>query len=283
MLLILLLIRSMMHSLKTLSDCGCIILAGGQGTRLGFEGPKGCVKLPLKEEKTLFQILLEKVKDPKAPIAVMTSPLNHEATLAYLKKEDFFGLQHITLFQQGMQGGFPDGNGKAFTYFFQEGLWDQWMEMGIKYLQVLPIDNPLATPFDEELLRANHEVDLVLRGVKRKGPDEKMGVILGGENLRVEEYTESAHLGKKLLGNTGIFSCTLDFVKLGASVSLSPHIVRKKVKGSWVSKKEYFIFDLFPYAKNFKVLLSNRERCFAPIKNASGSDGLEAAAKALMT
>ena len=273
----------MMHSLKTRSDCGCLILAGGQGTRLGFEGPKGCVELPLKEKKTLFHILLEKVKDPKAPIAVMTSPLNHEATLAYLKKEAFFGLQNVTLFKQGMEGGFPDGNGKAFTYFCQEGLWDQWKEMGIKYLQVLPIDNPLATPFDEELLRANHGVDLVLRGVKRKGPDEKMGVILDGDKLQVEEYTESTHLNEELLGNTGIFSCTLDFVKLGASVSLPPHFVRKKVGGSWVSKKEYFIFDLFPCAKNFKVLYSKREKCFAPIKNVSGPDSLESVAKGLMT
>ncbi|MCB1071533.1 MAG: UTP--glucose-1-phosphate uridylyltransferase [Chlamydiia bacterium] len=269
----------MTHSLKTRSDSGCLILAGGQGTRLGFNGPKGCAELPLKEKKTLFQILFEKVKDPKAPVAVMTSPINHETTLAYLKKEDFFGLQNVTLFQQGMEGEFPDGNGKAFTYFCQEGLWDQWKEIGIKYLQVLPIDNPLATPFDEELLKANQGVDLVLRGVKRKGPDEKMGVILSGNKLQVEEYTESTHLDEELLGNTGIFSCTLDFVKLGSSVSLPVHVVRKKVQGCWVSKREYFIFDLFPYAKSYKVLLSQREKCFAPIKNATGPDSLESVAK----
>ncbi|MDJ0652375.1 MAG: UTP--glucose-1-phosphate uridylyltransferase [Simkaniaceae bacterium] len=271
----------MMRSLKTRSDCGCLILAGGQGTRLGFNGPKGCVELPLKEKKTLFRILLEKVKNPKAPIAVMTSPLNHEATLAYLKREDFFGVENVTLFQQGMEGAFPNGNGKAFTYFCQKGLWDHWKAVGIKYLQVLPIDNPLATPFDEELISANYGVDLVLRGVKRQGPDEKMGVILDGDKLQVEEYTESTHLSEKLLGNTGIFSCTLDFVKLGSSVSLPTHVVRKKVRGSWVSKKESFIFDLFPYAKNFKVLPSERKKCFAPIKNATGPDSLKSVAELL--
>ncbi|MDN3508803.1 MAG: UTP--glucose-1-phosphate uridylyltransferase [Candidatus Neptunochlamydia sp.] len=271
----------MTHSLKTRFNCGCLILAGGQGTRLDFNRPKGCIELPLKEKKTLFHILLQKVKDPKAPIAVMTSPLNHESTLAYLKKENFFGLENVTLFQQRMEREFPDGNGKAFTYFCQEGLWNQWKEIGIKYLQVLPVDNPLATPFDKELISANHGVDLVLRGVKRKGPDEKIGVILDGDKLQVEEYTESTHLNEEMLGNTGIFSCTLDFVKLGTTVSLPLHTVRKKIKGSWFSKKEYFIFDLFPYAKSYKVLLSEREKYFAPIKNASGPDSLESVAKTL--
>ncbi|MEM8727104.1 MAG: UTP--glucose-1-phosphate uridylyltransferase [Chlamydiota bacterium] len=269
----------MTHSLKIRSDSGCLILAGGQGTRLGFEGPKGCVELPLKERKTLFQILLQKVKDRKAPIAIMTSPLNHEATFTYLKRENFFGLYNVTLFQQETEGGVPNGNGKAFTYFYREGIWDRWKEIGVKYLQVLPIDNPLATPFDQELIDANHGVDLVLRGVERQRPDEKTGVILDRETLRVEEYTESTRSNGGLLRNTGIFSCTLDFVKLGATVALPLHTVRKRVKGTYFSKKEYFIFDLFPYANSYKVLFSMREKCFAPLKNAWGPDGLESVAK----
>ena len=69
---------------------GCLVLAGGQGTRLGVNGPKGCVELPLKNKKTLFQNLFEKVKakGKDLPLALMTSPLNHEATLAYLKQHD---------------------------------------------------------------------------------------------------------------------------------------------------------------------------------------------------
>jgi len=274
----------MMPFLETMpSLSGCLILAGGQGTRLGFKGPKGCVQLPLKEKKTLFQILFEKVKDPKALIAVMTSPLNHEATVAYLEKEAFFGLENVCFFKQEMEGESPNGNGKAFTYFCKAGIWEKWRKKGAKYLQVLPIDNPLAIPFDEMLLKANQEVELVLRGVKRKGADEKIGVILKGKTLKVEEYTEATYLNRNFLGNTGIFSCSLDFVKRAASISLPLHTVRKKIEDRWISKKEYFIFDLFPYAKTFKLLLSDRKKYFAPIKNASGLDSLETALKALMT
>lgn len=263
----------MMHSSKP--KVGCLILAGGQGTRLGFDGPKGCVELPLKNKKPLFQILLEKAKG--GPVAIMTSPLNHEATVDYLKDYD------LTFFKQGMEGEYPDGNGKAFTYFCAAGIWDKWSEMGVKYLQVLPVDNPLATPFDEELIAANQEVDLVLRGVKLISPDEKMGVIFQGEKLSVEEYSEVGQTDEDLLGNTGIFSCTMDFVKRVSEVDLPEHTVRKKINAKWVSKKEFFIFDLFPYANNFKVLISDRKKCFAPLKNTSGPDSLETVAKALMT
>ncbi|QVL57643.1 MAG: UTP--glucose-1-phosphate uridylyltransferase [Simkaniaceae bacterium] len=265
------------------SHVGCLILAGGQGTRLGFDGPKGCVELPLKEKKTLFQILLEKIKDKTAPVAIMTSPINHEATFDYLNKNGFFGLKNVILFQQEMEGTYPNGNGKAFPYFCRAGIWEEWKERGVKYLQVIPIDNPLAIPFDEDLIAANKEVELVLRGVKRESPVEKMGVILEGKQLRVEEYTETVQRDNDLLGNTGIFSCSMDFIQRISTIDLPQHTVKKKVGGRWVSKKEYFILDIFPYAKNFKILVSDRNKYFAPLKNASGPDSLETVAKALMT
>jgi UDP-N-acetylglucosamine/UDP-N-acetylgalactosamine diphosphorylase len=270
-----------MPSLDSMFKTGILYLAGGQGTRLGYDGPKGCVIIPLKEEKTLFQIHLEKIKDPEAPIAIMTSPLNHEATLAYLKKENNFGLKNVTLFKQGMENGLPDGNGKALTYFCDRGVWDKWDAQGVKKVQVIPIDNPLAVPFDEELVKGKEE--LILRAVKRTSSEEKLGVIYAGDRLEIKEYSEVHEVDGNLLGNTGLFSCTMEFVKRAGSLSLSPHIVQKKVDGRWVSKKEYFIFDLFPYAKSFKIILSDRKKCFAPLKNASGPDSLETVMKALMT
>lgn len=268
-----------MLSSEAMSKVGILYLAGGQGTRLGFDGPKGCIEIPLKTKKTLFQIHLEKIKDPNASIAIMTSPLNHDETQAYLEKENYFGLKNITLFEQGLENGYPDGNGKAFAYFCEAGIWDRWKQ--IEKIQVIPIDNPLATPFDEELLVGKEEI--VLRGVKRTTPDEKMGVIFQNDHLEIKEYTEVKDADDNLLGNTGLFSCSMDFVKRASTLSIPPHEVRKKVDGKWVSKNEYFIFDLFPYAKNFKVIPSDRKKCFAPLKNASGPDSLETVAKALMT
>ena len=256
-------------------DSGCLILAGGQGSRMGCQGPKGCLNLSVKDKKTLFQILFEKIQVPTASIAVMTSPLNHQATVNYLEENRFFGLHNVTLFQQELDGRFPNGNGKAFAHFVQLGIWEQWKREGIEYLQVIPIDNPLAIPFDEQLLQANREFELVIRGVKRRGSEEKIGVILEERSLKIIEYTESSHLSEDLLGNTGIFSCTMDFVRRVSSLSLPIHTVQKKSGEKWVVKKEYFIFDLFPYAITFKVLLSDRKKYFAPIKNRAGPDSYE--------
>jgi len=119
---------------------GCIILAGGQGTRLDCKGPKGCTPLPLPEEKTLFELLFEKIKQKgrELPVAVMTSTLNHSATIAYFDKKKRFDLTNLSFFTQKLipmcddngeliyhQGGKqrrrPDGNGRVFhNFFFQE-------------------------------------------------------------------------------------------------------------------------------------------------------------------
>lgn len=262
-------------------QAGCLILAGGQGTRLGIDGPKGCVTLPIKEKKTLFQILLEKVKDVKASIAIMTSPLNHEATLLYLKKNDFFGLENVTLFQQEMEGGYPNGNGKAFALLHALGIYDDWKKKGIESVQVLPVDNPLATPFDAELLRANEDVDLALRVVEVKNPDEKIGRVVGGRILKVHEYIDTDIPPKAKWGNTGIFSCKMDFIYRIYSLKTPTHEVKKKINNEWVSKKEYFIFDLFPYAKTFQLILSKRSLHFSPLKNASGSESFTTVMKDL--
>ena len=72
----------------------CLVLAGGQGSRLGLDGPKGCVELPLQEKTTLFKLLFEKIqtKGSHFPVALMTSPHNHDATFTYLEKYNYFGL-----------------------------------------------------------------------------------------------------------------------------------------------------------------------------------------------
>lgn len=293
---------------------GCLVLAGGQGTRLGVNGPKGCVELPLKNKKTLFQILFEKVKakGKDLPLALMTSPLNHEATLAYLEEQDYFGLTNVEVFQQDLipmcddQGQFisetgeqiaksPDGNGKALIHLYRKKVWEKWKKQGVEVVQVIPIDNPLAEPFDSELLAVHQKsnVDLVLKCIKREDPMEKLGVI-GEENgkLMIREYSELIPRMRTLAhayGNTGIFSCTLDFIKQISTLDLPWHLARKQatIQGKseqiWIWKFETFIFDVFPSAKSFKIVVGERKNCFAPLKNLTGPDSLETVAKALLT
>ncbi|NRA89708.1 MAG: UTP--glucose-1-phosphate uridylyltransferase [Simkaniaceae bacterium] len=282
---------------------GCLILAGGKGTRLGFNGPKGCFLIPLKEKKTLFQLLFEKIlkKGEDLPVAIMTSPLNQDATFKYLEENHYFGLKNVSLFNQEMipvcddEGNLiddvqsPDGNGKAFQNLVRSKIWEGWKARGIEFVQVLPIDNPKADPFDGELLKVHETegVELVLRGIERASKDEKLGVI-GTEKgkLGVLEYSELTEKSKDLgftLGNTGVFSVSCEFIERIAPLDLPFHLAQKIENGRSVWKFETFIFDLFCHANSFKILISDRKKCFAPLKNRSGPDSLETVTKALMT
>ena len=92
-----------------------IILGGGQGTRLGFDGPKGLYNIALPSSKSLFQLYAERIvrlqqlvaegsnKKVAVPLFVMTSPLNHDTTREFFEQRDFFGLdaQHVHFFRQG--------------------------------------------------------------------------------------------------------------------------------------------------------------------------------------
>ena len=101
-------------------EVAALVLAGGQGTRLGFAGPKGMYDIGLPSGRTLFQLLAERLKrlqqvasnsiDDLAtpacscPFYIMTSPINHEQTVNFFKENDYFGLSenNVKFFQQGM-------------------------------------------------------------------------------------------------------------------------------------------------------------------------------------
>src|SRR3954469_15281139 len=84
-----------------------VVVAGGQGTRLGFDGPKGCYPIGPVTDRSLFQIHGEKVAalgrryGRTPPLYVMTSDNNHAATEAFFASREGFGLEHVRLFRQG--------------------------------------------------------------------------------------------------------------------------------------------------------------------------------------
>ena len=285
---------------------GCLILAGGQGTRLGWHGPKGCMPLPLPGNPTLFEHLLKKIarKGKELPVAIMTSPLNRKETESYLEKKSYFGLKHVSLFNQrthpisdrrgylvyqkrGEVAVAPAGNGEAFLSFCRSGLAQRWTRLGVTIVQVLFIDNWLGSPFDEELIGVHEEqgVQLVVRCIHPSTPTEQVGRVgVQRGRLAVQEYTELPALGRSPQGNqplslayTGIFSCTMQWLNEVASQPLPYHLAYKKGDGrvlvgdTWeqverVVKFETFLFDLFPQARSFAVILSKRNRHFFPLK-----------------
>ncbi len=296
---------------------GCLIVAGGMGTRLQFNGPKGMYPISLINQKTLFQLVAEKTlaaghqAGRDLSIAIMTSPLNHIETVRYFEENDYFGLHkdQIDFFSQEMlplldhSGNLfldqidhlavgPDGNGGSLQQFVNVGIWKKWYENGIRYLNFTLIDNPLADPFDAELIGFHHfeGVDVVMKCTARQNPRENVGVLIEMEDkVHVIEYSELPEAEriatdekgrlKHIAANLSLFSFSMDFIKQISKEPLPLHIAHKTVECLGVKPKalnawkfEKFIFDVLPLAMSVRALLYPREACFAPLKNDVGDD-----------
>ncbi|WP_068471516.1 UTP--glucose-1-phosphate uridylyltransferase [Candidatus Protochlamydia phocaeensis] len=313
---------------------GCLVLAGGQGTRLRVDGPKGRFPVSLIKKKSLFQLCAEKVlaagKQAGRPLAlaVMTSPENDAITKGFFAENQFFGLDpaQVSFFCQGMlplldaQGHLflesrnriaegPYGNGKALHDFFQSGIWQKWSQQGIRYVNTVLIDNPLADPFDAELLgfHAGQNADVTLKCTEKGKPQEKVGVVVKENgHCSVIEYSELSEEDKHALQPNGrlkyccaslsLFCFSMDFIqRLAAEQTPLPlHKAWKAAKFvneegvtqlsatpiAW--KFEMFIFDVLRYANKVSALLFPREEIFAPLKNYTGEDSIETVQQALL-
>ena len=303
---------------------GCLVVAGGQATRLKLQGPKGTCPITSIKHKSLFQLIGEKVLAASVlsmkplPLAIMTSPLNHEETVNFFEKNFYFGLKknqvsfykqemlpfldtqgHLMIQQDGSLAEGPDGNGGALFHFFNSGLEKKWREAGVRYLNFILVDNPLADPFDAELIGYHKRVsaDIVVKAIKREDPQELVGVLVKEEGATVVvEYTELSEEEKLArtndntlaysLANISLFSFSLDFIKrLGTDKNLKIPL-HKNLKAisnlnkneevlQKVWKFEKFIFDLLPFANKVSILVYPRETCFAPLKNFQGADSLD--------
>jgi UDP-N-acetylglucosamine/UDP-N-acetylgalactosamine diphosphorylase len=322
---------------KSISEgkVGCLILAGGQGSRLGTQNPKGLFPVSLVKGKSLFQLFLEKVaaasKWAQNPLslAIMTSSQNHNSTVSFLEQHQFFGANRecIDIFLQGTlpflddQGNWllespgvlvegADGNGMALVNFFQSGIWEKWKQKGIEYLNVILIDNPLADPFDAELIgyHLRSDAEVTIKSIFREHPQEKVGVIgLRQKKIEVVEYSELSPQEKIAcnpdgslrwkVANISLFCFSMNFIRKVVELpqfSLPWHILQRKTLTFFNTSKGYckdttmawkyetFIFDILKFADRIKVLVYPREQVFAPLKNASGEASLESVQNALL-
>ncbi|KAL3945836.1 MAG: hypothetical protein SGBAC_000108 [Bacillariaceae sp.] len=205
-------------------EVAAIVLAGGQGTRLGFSGPKGLYSIDLPSKRTLFQMISErllKLRDlaandpndlPSVPFYIMTSPLNHEETVGFFEKNSFFGLpkEDVCFFRQGMlpclteEGKIilegagkvamaPDGNGGIYPSLVKTGMFADMEKRNIKYLHVFSIDNALTKPADPVFIGycISHGADCGNKVVWKTSAHEKVGVIAEKDGKScVVEYSD---------------------------------------------------------------------------------------------
>jgi UDP-N-acetylglucosamine/UDP-N-acetylgalactosamine diphosphorylase len=195
-----------------------VMVAGGQGTRLGFHGPKGCFPLAPHSGKTIYQWQAEKVislsrrVERDVPFLVMTSAATEDATRAFFARHARLGLAdgQLSFFVQGTVPSLdrsgkallarpglllenPDGHGGAFTALARSGELDRLRAGGVELLVYIQVDNILAPVDDPELvgLALLERADVVTKVIEKAHPDEKLGhlVTSGGRDL-VVEYTE---------------------------------------------------------------------------------------------
>lgn len=199
-------------------EVGCLILAGGQGTRLHYTRPKGTYPISIIKQKSLFQLIAEKVRAASVwvnrplRLAIMTSPDNDEETRLFFQQHDYFGLlpSQISFFTQrelpflDAQGKLflktpaelskgADGNGYSLLRMMESGILNEWIKEGIQWINVILVDNPLADPFDAGLIGFHHQqgVDITLKCTEKFQPEEKVGVLVRQNgNCGVVEYSE---------------------------------------------------------------------------------------------
>ena len=202
---------------------GAVMLAGGMGTRLGADVPKGTYNIGLTKEVYIFQRqvenLLDVVHQAEAwiPLYVMTSDKNHEVTKAFFEEKNYFGYNpdYVTFFMQDMapasdyngrvymeekykMSTSPNGNAGWFLSMIKWGVADQVKEAGIEWLNVFAVDNVLQRIADPCFLGATIVTGSAsgAKVVKKNAPDERVGAICleDGRPSIVEYYDMTQEL-----------------------------------------------------------------------------------------
>lgn len=206
--------------LKLLNEgkLACILLAGGMGSRLGSENPKGMYNIGINKELYIFECqintLLQVVHECGSWIYlfIMTSPINDLATKNFLAKKNYFGYNkdYIKFFIQDefpvtdksgkvlltnkyTPASAPNGNGGWFLSMINCGLVDFCKEKNIKYFNVYAVDNVLQKMADPVFLGAtvNHNCECGAKVVRKVDVNEKVGVIcLANNHPSITEYIE---------------------------------------------------------------------------------------------
>lgn len=202
---------------------GAVLLAGGMGTRLGSDTPKGVYNIGLTKEVYIFQRLIENLLDVVhqaqawIPLYVMTSDKNHETTVAFFKEKEYFGYQadYVTFFMQDMAPASdydgkvymeakhkistsPNGSGGWFLSMMKWGVADKAREAGVEWLNVFAVDNVLQRIADPCFVGATIATNSAVgaKVVRKNAPDERVGAMCmeDGRPSIVEYYDMTEEL-----------------------------------------------------------------------------------------
>lgn len=249
-------------------EVAVFLVAGGQGSRLGYEGPKGCYPIGPVTDRTLFQWHAEQIAARSAihgctiPWYIMTSRENHDDTIAFFESKNYFGLgeENVLFFKQRMVPSLdyegklilespfrlamnPDGHGGCLWALVHSGAVADMRKRGIRTLSYFQVDNPLVTIADPAFIGYHLEANAQMSSkiLEKAYPEEKLGHIgYADGKLTVIEYSD---MDEELMhardedgrlrfwaGSIAIHMLDVNFVEvIGREASLPWHIAHKKI------------------------------------------------------
>ena len=195
-----------------------LTVAGGQGSRLGFDGPKGSYSVTPIKNKTLFQYFSESLLRAGskfgAPVKwyIMTSTVNDQDTRDFFRENNYFGLEksQIFFFTQGTMPAIgvdgklllsakdslalaPNGHGGTLLALYKSGALEDMKNNGIEHISYFQVDNPLVSVVNPFFigLHALQQSEISARALIKTGPFEKLGnFCVVDHRLEIIEYSD---------------------------------------------------------------------------------------------
>lgn len=271
-----------------------LVVAGGQGTRLGFDQPKGMYPIGPVSQSSLFQIHAEKVVNLRAtygpvPLLVMTSPATHDETAAFFREQNFFGLpaDDVHFFQQGTMPALdaetgrllleapgklflsPNGHGGTLTALADSGLLNALQKRGIEHIFYFQVDNPLVNVCDPAFVGRHIETqsEASSKVIAKTEPGERVGILalINGRctiieysdlpQAMAEERTTDGQLAFRA-GSPAIHCFSMAFLRdvTGGAHRLAFHVARKKVP-YWDSETQSVVTPTNENALKFELFI----------------------------
>ena len=320
------------EGIKLLSEgkVAALLLAGGQGTRLGFDKPKGMFNMGLTCNLPIFQLLMNNMSESAAragryfPLFIMTSAINNAETVKFFKDNDYFGYPkqkvHFYIQNETPACSFdgkvyldkkyrvalsPNGNGGWYSSLIASGLGKVLEEEKIEWINLFGVDNVLQRICDPVFIGATalKNCGCGAKVVNKVSPEEKVGVMCkeDGKPSVIEYYEMDADLknerknGELVYRHGVILNYLFNVRALAATLSnnLPYHLAEKAIAHIENGKRvipakpcgykfETLAVDMVKLTGSAIAFEVEREREFAPVKNATGADSVDTARQLLI-